>query len=299
MKVLITGASSLPGYRTTLSMLSKGYRVIGASFSNDIPIEHELLTKVRVDLRDFDGLSRIFKEHIPDAVVHMAAYGDVDGCEKNPDLAWAINVQGTINLVKLAEIFSDYILYLSTDYVFDGLRGGYAEQEVPKPVNYYGLTKLCGEVAVASSNIANSIVRASSIYGLGPGRKNFAKFLLEELSAGRKVRALVDQYTTPTQASALADAVTEILERKLTGVFHVVGEKMSRYEFAIKIAETFGLKKELIVPTKMEEMKWYANRPKDSSLDCKLTRTTLKVDFYSTDRVMKMTLNERSVGGSA
>lgn len=292
MRVLITGASSLPGYRTTLSMLRKGYKVIGVYLSHDIPIEHEFLTKVRVDIRDFNELSKVFKEHTPEVVIHMAAYGDVDGCEKNPDLAWTANVQGTINVVKLANRFSNHILYLSTDYVFDGLRGGYSEYEAPNPVNYYGLTKLCGEVVTASSNITHSIVRASSIYGLGPGRKNFAKFLLEELSAGREVKALIDQYTTPTQASVLADAIAEIVERRLTGIFHVVGERMSRYEFAVKIAETFRLDRSLIIPAKMEEMKWYAKRPKDSSLNCKLTRNILKTDFYSTERAINVMLYE-------
>ncbi len=285
MRILITGASSLPGYRTMLAMLKQGHEVIATYYTHEIPLtEDSSLIKIRADIKDFEGLSSIFEKHKPEVVIHTAAYGDVDGCEKNPIAAYKINVEGTVNVVKLANKYSKYILYLSTDYVFDGLRGEYEESEPPKPLNYYGLTKLCGEIAILSSSIEHAIVRASSIYGIGPGRENFAKFLIKKLSAKERIKALIDQYTTPTQASLLAEAISEIIKNKYTGIFHVVGEKMSRYEFALRIAETFGFDKNLIDTSRIEEMKWFAPRPRDSSLKCEHTKSILKLDFHSTEK---------------
>jgi len=291
MKVLITGNSSLPGYRATLAMLGRGFEVIGTYLTHEIPLEHDSLTKVRADIRNFNELSELFKKYKPEVVLHMAAYGDVDGCEKNRDLAWDVNVRGTTNVVRLASKFSEYILYLSTDYVFDGLKGEYREFDPPNPINYYGLTKLCGEIVVMSSDIKHSIVRASSIYGFGPGRENFAKLLVKKLGKKEPVRAIYNQYTSPTQATLLAKAILEIVEKRLTGIFHIVGERMSRFEFALKIAEALRLDKSLIKQASMEEMKWFAKRPTDSSLSANVTKKQLEVDFFSMEEAMK-TLQE-------
>ncbi len=292
--VLITGASSLPGYRTAMAFLKRGYKVVGTHLTHEIPIEDPNFFKARVDITDLDSLRRVFENHRPLAVIHIAAYGDVDGCERDKSLAWRINVVGTLNVMRLAAKYCKYALYLSTDYVFDGKKGGYAEDDPPCPINYYGLTKLGGEIATLSSPLDSAVVRASSIYGFGPGRKNFAKFLVEKLSAGEEVKALVDQYTTPTQATLLAESILEIVERGLTGIFHIVGEKMSRYEFAIKVAETLGYDPSLIKEITMDEFRWFAPRPRDSSLLCEKTRNILKTDFHTTQRAMEVLRGERT-----
>jgi len=287
MKILVTGASSLPGYRAVLAALKHGHEVIALHFSHDIPIENEKLRKVRLDITDTLRVQDLILKERPQAVIHVAALGDVDECERNRELAWRVNVASTIALAQATEIVNAYMLYLSTDYVFDGERGRYSERDTPFPVDYYGLTKLMGEVAVEARCSRWSIVRASSIYGLGPGRMNFAKFLIEKLSKGERVRALADQYTSPSQASLLAEAMIEIVERNLQGVFHVVGERMSRYEFALKVAEALGYDKNLITPARMEEFKWFAKRPRDSSLTYEETRNKLTCNFYSTEKALE------------
>lgn len=292
MKVLISGASSLPGYKTALAFLERGHEVIALHLSHDIQFFTHLIEKVRVDITDYRMLSKVFDRYSPDVVVHMAAYGNVDGCEVKRELAWNVNVNGTINVAKLANKYSTQIIYLSTDYVFDGFKGGYQESDAPNPVNYYGLTKLCGEVAVSSLNIDYSIVRASSIYGFGPGKKNFAKILVEKLIMMEEVKALVDQYTTPTLASLLAEAIVEIVERQVIGVFHIVGERLSRYEFAIKVADALNLDKRLVMMAEMKDFSWVAPRPKDSSLNCEFSRKLLKTDFYSMDKALTILRRE-------
>ena len=298
MKLLVTGASSLPGYRVTLAALERGWEVIALHHAHEVPFEHGKLRKVRLDVTDAVRLQDLVLKERPDAVVHAAALGDVDECERNKEKAWRINVAATIALAQAAEVVNAYVVYLSTDYVFDGERGMYREDEPPNPVNYYGLTKLMGEVAVRSRCSRWSVVRASSIYGLGPGRVNFAKFLVEKLSKGETVRALVDQYTSPSHAALLAEAIAELLERRAVGVFHVVGERMSRYEFALRMAEKLGFDKSLIQPAKMEEFKWLARRPKDSSLSCEQTRRKLSCDFHSTERALETLKKELEGVGS-
>jgi dTDP-4-dehydrorhamnose reductase len=294
MKVLITGASSLPGYRTALEALRREHEVIGLHHSHPIPIEDERLKKVSIDITRPGGLRRLILEEGPDVVIHMAALGDVDLCERDKALAWRTTVEPSVEIASAASRVGSFAVYLSTDYVFDGERGNYRERDVPNPVNYYGLVKLMGEIAFLSSCPSCAIVRASSIYGFGPGRTNFAKHLFEKLRAGEAVRALIDQYTSPTQASLLGRAVMEVAEGKLEGIFHVVGERMSRYEFAIRVAEALGLDKSLVQRAEMKDMRWMAKRPRDSSLSCEETRRRIKTDFHSTEVALKALREELS-----
>jgi len=282
----VTGASSLPGYRLVREALERGHEIIGLHHSNPIPLENEKLTKIKLDIRDINSLSDLIINKQPEVIVHMAALGNVDQCEQDHDLAWSVTAKPSMAIASIAKKIGAFPLYLSTDYVFDGISGGYREGDPPAPVNYYGLVKLVGEIAFQSVD-EYAIVRASSIYGLGPGRMNFAKFLINKLQNNEEVRALIDQYTTPTQATLLAKALMEIIEERLTGIFHITGERLSRYDFAIKVAEKLGFDKTLIKPAKMEEMKWIARRPKDSSLSCEETRKKLKTDFYSMEYALE------------
>jgi len=297
LKILITGASSLPGYKTTIEALKRGHEVLALHHRNPVPIKHEKLKTVELDICDISALNKVVVSYKPECVIHMAALGDVDLCEKDKNLAWKTTAEPSIALARLASNIKFFSIYLSTDYVFDGEKGDYSEYDAPNPVNYYGLVKMVGEVAFRSSNADYAVVRASSIYGLGPGRVNFARFLIERIKKGEEVKALIDQYTSPTYAQLLGEAILEILERKLVGIFHVTGERMSRYEFALKIAEELGLNKELIKKAEMKDMRWIAKRPKDSSLNSEETRKTLKTDFYSLSRSIQDLKNEYMRGG--
>jgi len=292
--VLLTGLSSLPGYRTTIRLLQEGYHTVGIYHTNKVQLEHRGFKPIKADITDFKKISRIMKIIRPEIVVHMAALGDVDRCETDKEAAWRTNMAATANLARLASKYSSQFLYLSTDFVFPGKDGNYGETNPPEPINYYGLSKLGGEVAAQSSCDNWVIIRCSSIYGFGPGRKNFAKFLVERLSLGQKVKALVDQYT-PTQASLAAEAICEIIKRRLSGIFHIVGKRMSRYEFAVKVAEVLKLDKSLIQKAYIKDMSWIAKRPTDSSLDCMQTRKLLRTKFYPNSVALKILKEEYQV----
>ena len=176
----------------------------------------------------------------------------------------------------------------------------YKEDDVPCPISYYGLTKLIGEELVKASDLLYTIVRPSVIYGVGGGKLNFALFVADRLSRGEKIKALVDQYVSPTLNVLLARAIAEIIEVRPMGILHVAGERMNRYKFAVKLAEVLGLPKELIDKAEMSEMNWKARRPCDSSLDTSKAESLLKTPFYETSLALKIFANEyKSFRGDA
>ena len=281
MKVFLAGASSSPGFKTLIELANRGYRVFAIYNTHPIEYNHTNVEPVKLDLTQFDRVTMIFNEIKPDIVIHMAAIGDVNLCETDRELAWRINVETTRLLAKLAAKYSITLLYLSTDYVFDGEKGLYREDDIPNPINFYGLTKLVAEEIVRSVVEKHIVVRTSAVYGFGMGRKNFGKFLIEALSKGQKVKAIVDQWLSPTLNTLLAKAVVELIEKEAYGLYHVAGERVSRYEFAIKLAKKFGSDTSLIEPARMSDFNWIARRPRDSSLDCSKARSIISTNFNS------------------
>ncbi|MCC6058543.1 MAG: SDR family oxidoreductase, partial [Desulfurococcaceae archaeon] len=229
MRILVTGGSSTPGFRIVEEFAKAGYKVFAQYNEHEIPNMNNV-AKVKADFRDLEKVTQLVKETKPDIVIHTVAIGDVDRCEVDKELAWRVNVEATLALVKEASKINAYFLYLSTDYVFDGERGLYREDDVPNPVNYYGFTKLVAENIVRSGLNRYAVIRTSHIYGFGMGRKNFARVVVESLSQGQKVRALVDQWLSPTLNTLLAKAIREIIEKDYTGVIHIAGERISRYD---------------------------------------------------------------------
>ncbi len=281
MKVFVTGASSTPGFKIVVELAKAGYEVYAQYNSHEIP-HVDGVVKVKIDfVNEADKLVRVLNEIKPEIIIHTAALGDVDKCEVERLLAWRTNVEATYIIAKTSAKLNSYILHLSTDYVFDGEKGLYGEDDVPNPINYYGLTKLVAENIVRSSLNEFSIVRTSHIYGFGMGRENFARYVIRALSSGQRIRALIDQWLSPTLNTLLAKAIREIVEKRYTGIVHIAGERVNRYDFAKAIARRFRFDENLIEPISMSEIKFIAKRPKDSSLNTSKARTIIKTDFYN------------------
>jgi len=273
LKLLVTGASGLLGHKVAQLASERGHEVCS------IYKEHEtsLGKPIKLDLTDQRQVSEIITRLKPQAIVHTAAYTDVDGCEINQDLAWKINAEATKNIAKASAGISAHLTYVSTDYVFDGEKGLYSEEDHPNPVSYYGYTKLRGEEFVKEQAGGWCIARASVIYGWGPAPKlNFATWLINNLNQGKEVKVLTDQYVSPTLNTNLAEMLLEIAERRMTGILHTAGAtRVCRYEFALSLAEVFNLNIDLVKPAKMDEILWKAKRPKDSSLNISKALTLL------------------------
>ncbi|MCP8322087.1 MAG: dTDP-4-dehydrorhamnose reductase [archaeon] len=265
MRILVTGASGLLGHKVAQLALGKGHEIC------TIYKEHEINLgfPIRLDLTDREKVLQIIPQYKLDAIIHTAAYTNVDDCEVNRDLAWKVNVEAVKYIAIASASINSHLTYVSTDYVFDGEKGFYVEDDDPNPINYYGYTKLKGEEFVRQHAKEWCIARPSVVYGWGQAHKqNFATWLLSNLNQKKEVRVLTDQYVSPTLNTNLAEMLVEIAERKIIGILHTAGgTRINRYEFALRLAEIFNLNKDLIKPAKMDEMLWKAQRPQDSSLN--------------------------------
>ena len=282
MKILITGASGLYGSKLAKLALDRGIEV----YSSDIQGLSTYGSFVKLDIAGKAQVDEAFSSIKPDVVVHAATLTDVDKCELNKALAWKVNVEGTKNIAEASQKAGAFLIYISTDYVFSGDKGCYVESDSPDPVNYYGLTKVVAEEIVQTLPETDFfIARPSVIYGSTPaaGKVNFALWLIETLRKGERVKIVTDQWNTPTLNTNLAEMTLEVIERRLTGIYHLCGAtRVSRFEFAEKIADVFALDKGLIDKVLSSQFTWPAKRPADSSLD------TSKAQRYLCCKPLKM-----------
>jgi dTDP-4-dehydrorhamnose reductase len=210
----------------------------------------------------------------PDYIVLTSAQTNVDQCEVDPKKAWAINALGAGRVAAKSREVGAKLAYVSTDYVFDGDRGDYREEENTAPINCYGQSKLEGERLVQEACRDCLIARTSVLYGLNPVRSNFVTWVREELRRGNSINVVEDQYTCPTFADNLAQMILIAIDE--FGIFHTSGsERINRFDFALKIARTFDLDEHLIKPILSDGLSWKARRPKDSSLN------TSKISRYA------------------
>ena len=275
MRLLITGGSGLLGSKIAHIAVQKGYKTYSGYN------KHEAIngTPTKLDICNKNAVSKAFQRIKPEAVVHAAALTNVDKCDEDMDLAWYVNVEGTKNILESSELHNAFLVYVSTDYIFSGEEGMYKEADKPKPINHYGQTKLEGEELVKASKIKWCVARPSVIYGSTPaaGKVNFALWVLNKLKNKESTRIITDQWVSPTLNTNLAEMILEIMERNLTGIYHLAGATpLNRYEFATRIAETFQLDKSFVSPVKSSDMKWLAKRPRDTSLNVEKASNTLK-----------------------
>ena len=264
MKLLVTGASGLLGHKVAQLAIEKGHEV----YSTYKEHATNFGTPIKLDLADQNEISKAITKLKPEAIIHAAAYTDVDGCETNQNLAWKINAEATKQIAEASTRINSHLTYISTDYVFDGDKGFYTEEDKTNPISYYGYTKLKGEEFTKEHATKWCIARPSVLYGWLDYKQNFATWLINSLNQKKEVKVLEDQYVSPTLNTNLAQMLLEITQRKILGILHTAGgTRISRHEYALRLAEVFNLNKDLIKPAKMDEMSWKTKRPKDSSLN--------------------------------
>ncbi len=287
-KILITGASGLLG-NWIAKFASKDYIVT----PTDV-VESPLSNVIKADITDLAALQILFQSAKPNTVIHTASETNVDKCEIEKDRAWKINVEGTRNIVEACRQTNAKLIYISTDYVFDGEKGMYSEEDTPNPLNFYGLTKLEGERQASKSSPNMAILRTSVLYGTHPTKQDFVTWVMTKLKQANEITVVDDHFNTPTLAQNLASMALEIAQRDLKGIFHTSGsERISRFDFARKIAVAFGLDDSLIKPIKMKELAaWIAIRPRDSSLNTVKIQRELKTQPLSINVGLSKLRNE-------
>jgi len=272
MKFLVTGSTGLVGIQVIKDLVRNEHQTYSA-YHNSKP---DYGIPIKMDLCDFDSITTVIEQVKPEAIIHLAAMTNVDHCEKEKKLAMRINAEATKIISKSAARYHAFLVYLSTDYVFDGQQGSRKETDPTNPVDFYGKSKLVGEKAVMDSNSSWCITRTSTPFGLHT-KKSFPLWVTENLQANHEINVVTDQYTSPTYVPNLSRMLIEIAIRQITGTLHIAGAtRISRYEVANLVANEMNLDTRLLKPASIDSMSWIAKRPKDSSLDVSKANSILQ-----------------------
>ena len=270
-RVLVTGADGLIG-QALLHRLRKYPEVdVLATGRDPKPRSMDFAGGYTAfDVTDACAAEALFLDFAPSVVVHCAALSKVEACEHDREACWTTNVDATATLVRLCRHHGARLVFLSTDFLFDGTAGPYTEDDRPAPVNAYGRSKLAAENAIRRSGLQRwAIVRTSMVFGAGAGlaRPNVGTMLVRELSAGRSFLAAADQLRTPTYAPDLAEGLARIVRYGKDGVFHLAGrERLSVFAFARRLAACCGLDPALVHPTTTAALHPDAPRPLNGGL---------------------------------
>lgn len=272
--IVVTGASGLLGANFVRAAQSVYKDVVAVCHQHIFHMPG--VQTVPTDLVDRNSVGRLFQHYLPRWVVHCAALTNVDWCEKHPEEAWRVNVEMSRALATAARHVGAGFVYISTDSVFDGKTGYYTERDIPSPVNVYGKSKLAGEKAVLEE-LGHSLIVRTNIYGWNLQKKlSLAEWVLDRLKSGQHVPGFYDVVFTPILANDLSKLILEMIESGLNGLYHVASSEVcTKYEFAIQVADVFGLKKESVQRRLIEESNLKAPRPRNTSLQTEKVRAAV------------------------
>lgn len=272
MRVALTGSNGMLGY--AIRQVFTDIELIG-------------ITRRDFDITDLDGSIAAIREISPDYLIHAAAYTDVDGNERSPEKAYLINGLGARNVVMACEKINCPVIYISTDYVFDGSKKEpYNEWDKPDPINQYGLSKFLGERFVMSLTNSFYIVRTSWLYG--KNGKNFVDSIIRLMSGKKQIDVVDDQVGSPTYTYDLAVKLRELIGRGY-GTYHITNtSQCSWYEFAVEIARLKGINNVEIRPITSDKIDRPAARPAFSVLG----NTMLKLEGIKELRHWKNALED-------
>ena len=263
-RLLVCGSNGLVGQRLALLFgHTTEYEVLHTSHHRNFNLDRQLFDYTQLDITNRGDVKSLVTSYRPDVIINTAAISNVDFCEQQRDAAWRVNVTGIDHLTVAARLIGAKVIHLSTDYVFDGKYGPYGEDDRVNPINYYGKTKLAGENVVLAGGVPYAILRVILLFGTGVNvKKNFATWVIENLRAGNIIRCATDQVSNPTYVGSVANAILGIIERDACGLFHVCdADRLSRYDFAMKIAKAFALDPALIEKIRSADLNQSAIRP--------------------------------------
>jgi dTDP-4-dehydrorhamnose reductase len=229
VRVLVTGAAGMLGHRVVADARARGWDAVGIDLAE-------------ADLTDPAAAQDVVEEHAPDAVVHCAAFTDVDGAEEHEARALAVNADASANVAAAAAMLGARIVAVSTDYVFDGTLTGrpYVESDATAPLGAYGRTKLAGEEAIAGHNPDYAIARTAWLFGLGG--KSFPDTMLKAAATRDEVAVVTDQTGSPTWTGHLSPALLDLAAVTATGVFHTAGGgQCTWHELTVELYRAAGL----------------------------------------------------------
>lgn len=268
-RVLITGAHGLLGQKAAICFgRESDAEILLADLGRETFFAPPRYDYMQLDITERADVKSIVSSFRPDIILHTAALTDVDLCESERERTWRVNVDGLKNLIIPARRLDQcHLIFLSTDYVFDGRSSGYSEDSRPNPINYYGKTKLAAENALRLSGVPHAIIRTQLLYGTGIAiRRNFVLWALEMLGRRKSFPVVDDQTGNPTFVDDLAYALFKLAEQRKEGLYHVAGsEALSRHALACRIAGAFGFDETMIRRVRTADLHQAAQRPANST----------------------------------
>lgn len=296
IKVLVTGANGLLGQHLIKHLLENGFSVVatGRGPSRLAFAEGESYKYVEADLINGQETNNLLCNERAHIIVHAGAMTQVDECEQNQDACFEVNVQATAQLLVAAEVYAEFFIYISTDFVFDGESGYYAEEDHLNPISWYGFTKVQAESTVETSEIPWAIIRTCLVYGniVNGTRSNIISWVKDNLQAGKEIKVVSDQYRTPTYVEDLARGIILVIQQRATGVFHISGKDMlTPYDIAIAAADYFNLNKQLIKKVDASVFTQPARRPLKTGFNITKAQNVLGFQPLSFTEGMKLMVN--------
>jgi len=265
MNILVTGANGFLGHYLIDQLLQKEHIVIATGLGAcRLPFnDRGNFIYAPMDFTDAARVKIVFEEYQPNAVIHAGAMCKPDDCELQQELAYKVNVAATVNLLMESKQWDSNFLYVSTDFIFDGNKGMYSEEDVPDPVNYYGFTKWQAEKAVMQYEGNWAIARTVLVYGKPlAGRSNILTVVKEKLEKGEGYKVVSDQVRTPTYVEDLAAGIILMIEKKVGGIFHLSGpDILTPFDMACKTADLLQLDKALLTNVTAATFSQPAQRP--------------------------------------
>ena len=285
-KVMVVGGTGLVGNALVRAWGARGADVAVATYRR-----HASGGFLQLDMRDAGRVAELLQRHRPSVVAVPAANPFVDYCERHPAETRDVNVNGTLNVARACRDLGARMIFYSSDYVYDGAKGVYTEEDETCPINEYGRQKAEAERGVLAADPRNLVLRTSGAYGWQWEPKNFALQVRAKLSAGESLAVADDVRYNPTYVENLAEITVALVEAGAGGIFHVVGaEEIVRSEFASRVARAFGLDPRRLTPTPSARLASSTPRPKASSLRTDKVRAAVPVPPIGVDEGLRRML---------
>ena len=279
MRILITGSNGLLGQKIVRQLKKRKIEFLATSKGENRNPDCEDSNYVSMDICSEMEIAGVFNSFLPSHIIHTAAMTNVDACELNPNDCNETNVLATQKLFNEAKKIQAHFQLLSTDFIFDGEKGNYKEEDEPNPLSVYAQSKVDAERFLLNDSYPNySIVRTIIVYGIGKNlsRTNIVCWAKEALSKGQEMRIIDDQFRAPTWADDLAWACIRICELDKSGIYHISGpETISIFEIVERVARYFGLSTETLVRTDSSTLNQPAKRPPKTGFDLTKSRNDL------------------------
>ena len=290
MKILVLGGSGLVGDHFITDSKSNDFIT---TYRNNV-INFPNVVSVKINLpQDWSKLEELILKEKPDIVLNSIAYSNSDFCETNREETYTLHVKISEKITTICSKINSKIVFLSTDYVFDGKKGNYAENDKTNPINYYGHTKDLAEKIILK-NEDNLVLRTAMVYGLS-SKVRFLRYVIENLKKDQEINTYNDIFNSATLLGDLTNGISKAIELDASGIYHIVGSScVSRFDFAKTVAKVFDFNENLVKPISVLSTKLKAQRPINPCLNNSKASKTFGIKFSSINEGIKQIYERRN-----